>query len=132
MKANIKQIKKKRVFSEDFKKDLVKDFETGQYSVPQLEKLHGISNSLLYKWIYKYSTFNQKGYRMVEKKHSSKAKVKDLENKIKDLEAMLGRKQIKIDFLETMIEVAKDELDIDIEKKYSTPQSTDSDKKATN
>jgi hypothetical protein len=46
----------------------------------------------------------------------------------KELEAALGRKQIQLDYLEKMIELAKTELDIDIKKNYSTPQSTGSNK----
>lgn len=123
MKANIKNIRKIRRYSEEFKKDLVNDFESGKLSVPQLERLHGICNASIYRWIYKYSTFNEKGYRIVENQSSSEKKLKDLEQKVKDLEASLGRKQIMIDYLETMMEVAKTELNIDIKKNFSTPQS---------
>lgn len=123
MKPNLQSVKKLRSYSEEFKKQLVSDFESGQYSVLQLERLHGISNQSIYKWIYKYSTFNQKGYRVVESNQSSKNKVKALEQKIKELESALGRKQIKIDYLEEMIDVAKEELNYDIKKNYNTPHS---------
>jgi transposase-like protein len=128
MKANLRKLQKHRVYSEEFKRSLVNEFESGKYSVPQLERLHGIGNASIYKWIHKYSTFNEKGYRVVEHNKSSTKKVKDLEAKVKELEAALGRKQIMVDYLETMIEVAKDELDIDIKKNYSTPRSTASGK----
>ena len=128
MKANIRLIKKHRHFEEAFKKQLVKEFETGKYSVAHLGRLHTIQDSIIYRWIYKYSTFNEKGYRMVERKQSTSQKVKDLENRIKELERKVGQKQIKIDFLETMMEVAKDELDIDIKKNFSTQRSGDSKK----
>ena len=128
MKTNLRKLKKQRVYSEEFKRQIVKDFESGKYSVPQLEKLHGISNASIYSWIYKFSTFNKKGYRVVEHKHSSLKRVKDLQAQVKELQAALGRKQIQIDYLETMIEVAKEELDIDIKKNYATPQSKNSAK----
>lgn len=129
MKVNIKQIKKLRRYSEDFKRSLVKDFESGAYSVYQLERLHGISNSTLYGWIYKYSNFNKKGFRVVENSKSSQAKLKELEKKVKELEAALGRKQIQVDYLETMMEVAKDELNIDIKKNFDTSPSKKSSNK---
>jgi len=122
MKANLKLIKKHRKFTEAFKKSIVKDFESGKFSVPQIEKLHGISNALIYKWIYKFSTFNEKGYRVVDIKQSSINKLKELEQKVKELEQAVGQKQIKIDYLEKMIDIAKDELDIDIKKNFNTPQ----------
>lgn len=95
MKANIKILKKRRIYSEEFKRELVKDFESGQFSVPQLEKLHGISNPTIYRWIHKFSTFNEKGSRVVEMKNSSANKMKEQQARIKELEAIVGRKQIK-------------------------------------
>jgi len=123
MRANLKTIRKQRFYSEEFKRQLVSDFESGKFSVPQLEKLHKVSNGSIYRWIYKYSTFNEKGFRVVEMKDSSDKKLKELEQKIKDLEQVVGQKQIKIDYLEKMMDIAKDELDIDIKKNYNTPQS---------
>jgi len=128
MRANLRKISKHRVYSNDFKKKIVSDFESGKYSALELVTLHNISESTVYRWIYKFSTFNKQGFRVVEMKNSSLQKVRELEKRIKELEATVGRKQIKIDYLETMMEVAKDELDIDIKKNYSTPQLADSKK----
>lgn len=124
MRANVKQIRKHRVYSEDFKKEIVSLFESGKFSVYQLEKLYKINNNSIYKWIYKFSTFNEKGIRVVEMKQSSANKLKELEQKVQDLERALGQKQIKIDYLEKMIEIAKEEFAIDIKKKPGTPRST--------
>ena len=127
MKANIKNVRKNRHYSEDFKREIVSVFESGKLSVLQLEKLYGISNSLIYNWIYKFSTFNEKGFRVVEIKESNIDKLKHLEQKIKELEQIVGQKQIKIDYLEKMIDIAKEDLNIDIKKNYNTPQSTGSE-----
>lgn len=123
MKANVRIIRKQRKYSEEFKKSLVSDFESGKFSVLQLEKLHGVRNQLIYKWIYKFSTFNEKGFRIIEMDDSSNKKLKDLEARVKELESIVGRKQIMIDYLEKMMDIAKDELDIDIKKNFGTPQS---------
>lgn len=128
MKVNLRNIRKKRRYSIEFKKRLVADFESGKFSVLQLEKLHGISNSSIYNWIYKYSTFNEQGFRVVEMKDSSSKKMKELEARIKELESAVGRKQIKIDYLEKMMDIAKEELNIDIKKNFDTPQSAGSGK----
>lgn len=126
MKANIKLISKQRRFSEEFKKSIVNDFESGKFSVPQLERLHNISNRSIYNWIYKYSRSNERGQRIVEMKDSSTQKLKALEQRIKELEQTVGKKQIQIDYLEKMIDIAKTELDIDIKKNSNTPQSSGS------
>jgi transposase-like protein len=126
MKANLRKLHKARRYSEPFKKQLVSDFESGQYSVVELERLHGVSYRTIYNWIHKFSTFNEKGYRIVEMKDSSSKKVKELEQKIKELERTVGQKQIMIDYLEKMMEIAKAEYNIDIKKNFNTPQSTGS------
>ena len=128
MKSNVRLLRKSRKYSEEFKKQVVADFESGEFSVQQLSKLHGIAGPVIYRWIYKFSTFNEKGYRVVEMKDSSSKKMQELEVKNKELEAALGRKQIQLDYLEKMIELAKSELDIDIKKTTAPPQSTGSGK----
>ena len=128
MKGNIKLIKKHRNYSEEFKRNLVRDFEKGKLSVPQLGRLHSITCTSIYQWIYKFSTFNEKGYRVIEMKQSSVSKLKDLEERIKELERTVGQKQIMIDYLDKTIEIADDELNIDIKKKFNTSQSIGSGK----
>lgn len=128
MKSNVRLLQKHRKYSDEFKKQIVSDYESGEFSVAQLERLHGISDQSIYNWIHKFSTFNEKGFRVVEMKDSSSKKMQELEAKNKELEAALGRKQIQLDYLEKMVELAKTELDIDIKKNYSTPQSTGSGK----
>ncbi|GGE02153.1 transposase [Planktosalinus lacus] len=126
MKANVKLISKHRKYSEELKKSIVNDFESGKFSVPQLERLHNISNQSIYNWIYKYSRSNERGQRILEMKDSSTEKLKALEQRIKELEQTVGKKQIQIDYLEKMIDIAKTDLDIDIKKNSNTPQSSGS------
>ncbi len=60
MRTNIRKINKYRKFSEDFKQNLVEEFESGKFSVRELGKLHKLSDTSIYNWIYKYSTLNKK------------------------------------------------------------------------
>ena len=61
-------------------------------------------------------------------KDSSTSRITELKSEIKDLERSVGQKQIKIDYLEKMIDIAKTDLHIDIKKNYGTPQSGGSGK----
>ncbi len=122
MKTNIRKIRKIRRYSIEFKKSLVSLFEKGEYSVIQLEKLYGVGNSMIYDWIYKYSDFNEKGVRIVEMKDSNTNKLKELQDRLKELEQIIIQKQIKIDYLEKMIDLAKQDLAIDIKKNYNSQQ----------
>jgi transposase len=118
-----KRINSRRKFSEEFKRKLVDDFEKGVMSVLQLERHYGVCFRLIYNWIYKYSTYNEKNIRIVEMKDSQTNRVKELEEKVKELERAVGQKQIMIDYLEKMIDMAKDTYSIDIKKNSNTPPS---------
>ena len=121
-----KRINSNRRYSEEFKRKLVDDFEKGVMTVVQMERFYGIGNSLIYDWIYKYSTYNEKNIRIVEMKDSQTNKLKELEEKVKELERAVGQKQIMIDYLEKMIDIAKESYSIDIKKNFNTPQSVGS------
>lgn len=131
MKANIKLLRKCRHFTEEFKLSLIKEYESGRFSVRQLGSLHSIKPQVIYHWIHKFSIFNEKGTRIVEMTTSSSKKLNELERKVKELESIVGQKQIQIDYLEKMMEIAKDELDIDIKKNFGTPPSVGSGKTKT-
>lgn len=113
-------------YSEDFKRYLVKEYEKGRFSVRQLSELHHVSFRSIYKWIYQYSYYNKKKIVVVEMGESSSKKLKDMEQRIKELERKVGQKQIMIEYLEKMIDLAKEHYDIDIKKNFATPPSNGS------
>ena len=113
----------KRAFSEEFKKIRVHDYESGKFTVSELGRLFGIKPQTIYRWIYKYSAYNKKNVKIVEMNESSTKKLKDMELRIRELEQIIGQKQLKIDLLEKMIELAHQEYNIDIKKNSGTSQS---------
>jgi len=121
-------LKKRRIFNESFRRARVKEYETGQLTVLEISRLYGINPQTVYLWIYKYSVYNKKSLKIVEEKDSGTRRVKQLQERIKELEQIIGKKQIRIDYLEKMIEIAKEELGIDIKKNYDTPRSPGSGK----
>lgn len=118
-----KRVKPRKIYSEDFKLRIVKFYESGKHSVYELEKIYDISNPTIYSWIYKYSKYNKKSVKVVEFKDSQMNKINEMQARIAELEQALGQKQMNIDYLEKMIELAKQEYDIDIKKNSNTPQS---------
>ncbi len=132
MQTNLRKIQRKRIFSEELRKQAVNKYENGEMTVLELSKHYGVVNQSIYNWIYKYSKFQKKSIQIVEMSVSSTSKIKALEANIKELERAVGVKQMNIDFLEEMIILAKEEYNIDIKKNYSTPQSTSSEKRKKN
>jgi transposase-like protein len=111
-------LNKRRIFSESFKKDRVKEYETGRLTVLEISRLYGIAFQTVYLWIYRYSSYNKKNLKIVEFKDSHTLRLKQLQERIKELERIVGQKQINIEYLEKMIELAKSELGIDIKKNF--------------
>ncbi len=126
MQTNLRKIKSKRVFSEELKLQAVKEYEKGSMTALELSKFYEVGERTIYDWLYKFSKFQKKSIRIVEMTKSSTKKIKDLETRIKELERAVGVKQMNIDFLEKMMDIAKDEYNIDIKKNSYTPQSTGS------
>ncbi len=118
-----RRIRRRRVFSEDFKLKIVREYESGQYSVSELGIIYDIASQNIYEWIYKYSNYNKKSIQVVEMKDSQADKLKRMEARIKELERAVGQKQMNIDYLEKMIELAKEHYDIDIKKNSNTLHS---------
>jgi transposase-like protein len=96
LKMNRKvNIRKQRVFSEEFKKARVKEYEKGEFTVSEICELYHLHNTNVYDWIHKYSVYQDKQIRVIEMKDSSHKKVKDLQEKVKELERIVGQKQIE-------------------------------------
>jgi len=68
----------------------------------------------------------------VEQKDSASQRLKEFSKRIEELERMVGQKQIRIDFLEKMIDIAKEEYDMDIKKNLDTLQSNGSERTEIN
>ena len=123
MKTATQKLQRSRRFSEEFKRKMVIDYEHGRFTVREICDLHGLAPAVVYRWIHKFGNLVQDEFRVIEMADSSDKKVKDLQKQIKELERIVGQKQITIDYLNTMMEVAKDELNIDIKKNYGTQPS---------
>lgn len=118
-----KKLRVRKVYSEGFRKSIVREYESGQFTVRELTKLYGLCYQTIYVWIYRYSAYNKKGLKVVEMTSSSTKKITELKTKIADLERTLGQKQIQIEYLEALVEVAKEDLGVDLKKKGATLQS---------
>ena len=116
-----------RTFSEEFKRALVKDLEANLVSIPDLVKLHQVSRTSIYKWVYLYST-KVKGTITVVQMESEQRKTLELYQKVAELERVIGQKQMELDYLNKVIELAGEELDFDIKKKYEHKQLNGLDK----
>ena len=126
MNQSERKLYRRREFSEQIKRKVVKEFRAGRYTVKELASLYSCAQKSIYRWIYKYSPADVPSITVVEMSKSTDHKVKELQDQIGQLERALGQKQIQIDFYEKMLELAKEEYDIDIKKNASIRPSAGS------
>lgn len=115
-----------RVFSVKVKRTVVKDIEDGKCSVLQASRELGVSKQTIYKWVYKFSRHLQKNRIMVVEDQSEAYRSSELEKRINELEAALGRKSLELDYYKILMEVAEEELKIDLKKNFGQKASKDS------
>ena len=129
--ANLKEYEKlttrerlSRYFSEDFKREKVSEIDRNIIGISEVCREYQVSRAAVYKWIYKYSQMRKKGIRQVIEPESEAKKLESLRKQIKELERIIGEKQIKLDFQEKMIELAEKAYKVDIKKKFSGKHSS--------
>jgi len=114
------KLKQNRYFSLDFKKKRVQELEHNVSTISDICKTYKVSRTSVYKWLYKYSDMAKKQVKQVVEAKSDTKKIQFLEERIKELERIVGKKQILIDFQDKMIEIAEQTYQVDIKKKLGS------------
>ncbi len=110
-------MKPRRIFSESFKKEKVRLYETGKMTMSQISRTYGVSQTSLYKWLERFRTL-PKNERIVVETDSDYIALSGLQKRVDNMERLIGNQQIKIDYLEALIKVAGEHYGEDIEKKF--------------
>jgi len=119
-KANVKiTLRQRRIFSDKLKKKIVKDIEQGKVNVAGAVREYAVSPQTVYTWLKNFSAHLHPSVTLVMQMDSEQYRSKELEKKVAELEAALGRKQMEIDYLNKLIEIAGQDLAIDLKKNIS-------------
>jgi transposase-like protein len=109
--------KQRRTFSEAFKREKVKEIESKKITVIQLSRTYNVSSAAIYMWIKLYGSLKNKKERMVIEKECESKKTAFLLLKVKELEQLIGQKQVEIEYLKKIISKESEQSGIDIKKK---------------
>jgi len=112
-------LRQRKVFSETIKKQVVADIEKGKCTVLEASRELSVSDQSIYNWIYRYSRYLKKNKTLIVEEKSEVYRSKQLLEQIKELEAALGRKQMEIDLLNKVINLAGEEYKTDLKKNFS-------------
>lgn len=117
------EIQKRRIFSEEFKRQKIQQIVEKTISISDLTELYGMNKVTVYRWLYLYSPHHQKGTNQVVQMESEEHKTKRLLQQVAELERSVGQKQLCIDYLEKLVEVSSEELKLDLKKNFSERHS---------
>lgn len=121
-------LKPRRIFSDKLKKKIVKDIEQGKVNVLGVSREYSVSQQTVYTWLKKFSAHLHPSTTLVVQMDSEQYKSKELQKKVTELQAALGRKQMEIDYLNKVIEIAGQDLGMDLKKSTSMPASAGTEK----
>ena len=110
-------------YSTAFKQKVVNEIESGKLSVSSAQELYSIGGSLtIHNWIKKLGKLHllNKVVRVELKDEISK--LKESQKRIRELESALADAHIKLVTYETLIEVAEEELGVNIKKNLGPEQ----------
>ncbi len=117
-----------RYFSVSFKQSKVRELEQRITTVREICRTYEVSKTAVYKWLDKYSVNRQKGVRLIVEELSDTRKIEVLKQRIAELERLVGQKQIQLEFKDKMIELAEEQYQVDIKKKFGSLPSAGSGK----
>ncbi|HNF41923.1 MAG TPA: transposase [Bacteroidia bacterium] len=114
-----------RSFSVEFKKLKVREITSGRTTISEICREYEVSRTSVFRWMSKFGVMGKKKERVVVETDSDTKQLLALKKRIAELERLVGQKQILLDFKEKMIELAEEEYQVDIKKKFSEkPSST--------
>ncbi len=108
-----------RHFSKEFKQEKVQLIAEQKITVKELGNLYSVSETSIYKWIKLYNTLPA-NERLVVEKDSEERKNLSLLKKLAALEGIIGKQQVEVLFLESVIVCGSDLLGEDLKKKFAT------------
>ncbi|RPJ78039.1 MAG: transposase [Deltaproteobacteria bacterium] len=121
------KLHERRYFSNAFKKEKADEILSKKTTIKELSILYEIKPSVIYRWLHRYSQVKLSGVKIHYEMETEEQKTLFYKDKVAELERIVGKKQIEIDFLNKLIEIASSELSVDIKKNFSTYRLNGSD-----
>jgi transposase len=113
-----------RIFSEAFKREKVALIMQNKLTIQQCCKLYGMRSPTVYRWLSQYSSAYEKGSKMVVQLESEATKTLALQERVAELERIVGQKQLEVDYLNRMLSLLSEELGYDVKKKHAPERSS--------
>ena len=118
-------------YSTAFKHKVINEIETGKISKEGARKIYGIGGgSTIQNWIKKLGKLHMLNKVVRIEMKNEPSKLKELEKEKQELERALAQAHMKLLAYETLIEVAEENLGVDLKKNLRFPQFPSQNRKA--
>ena len=128
--SRIKKVKSQNRYPNELKRKIAQEYLSGRFSYAVAAEEYGLKDKNVVKefvkWFRRNADLESAKLTIPMSKKSTPSVTSSnevLEKRIKELEEKLQRSVLKVELLETMIDIAEDQLKIDIRKKSGSQQS---------
>lgn len=108
--------RRRRRFSEEFKKEQVQLIESGKVTVKEVSKLYEVKPDNVKKWLDRFGKKKRPGLILVSSP-TEYNRLRELEKEIKKLTELIGKQQIELTYKNELIQKAEERLGKDFKKK---------------
>ncbi len=127
MHGQKKRVKNYNRYPNSLKRKIAKSYLSGEASYGILAEENGLRDKTVVKEFVKWYRRQLElepnfDLKFEESENSNILSEKELQNKVKELEKKLKRAELKTEMLETIIDIAEDEFNLDIRKKSGAKQ----------
>lgn len=108
--------RRRRRFSEKFRKEQVSLIESGQRKISEVCRLYEVKYDSVKRWIEKYGTKELPG-QLVIQTQAEVNRIKELEKQASHYKEVIGEQQVELLYLRECLTLARERLGEDFEKK---------------
>ena len=108
--------RRRRRFSEKFRKEQVSLIESGQRKISEVCRLYEVKYESVKRWVDKYGSREQPG-QIVIQTQAEVNRIKELEKQASHYKEVIGEQQVELLYLRECLSLAREKLGEDFEKK---------------
>lgn len=108
--------RRRRRFSEEFRKEQVKLIESGKLTIAEASRLYEVKRANVRGWLLKYGNQELPG-RILISSIKEVDRIKELEKENRRLKELIGSQQVELVYKEELLKLARERLGDSFEKK---------------
>lgn len=108
--------RRRRRFSEEFRRAQVALYESGKISITDICRLHHVKRDSVMRWVIRFGNKPRKE-KIVVSFGSELDRLREMEKEIKKLLGIIGKQQVELLYQRSLIDIARNKLGEDFEKK---------------